>query len=224
MLFTDAEIVELQNVKDYKRTNRCWQNRHLSRKVIKLGKLELGISVNLSISGPSLEMSPPKIFWFFSRRYYITKELIKCRTKIIEQLLNKESNISPDDLVKSSIGKSQKWLEYHVDKLSKLRVVKDACLEYIEEPKNKLLLGKQNHSKVADDQLTEVFWNVREKIEEIFRLTEVELKRKKVYDVNLDYLEGVGYEEFATKVLEITLNHIRTGNLFDPNPNEKEDA
>ena len=216
-MFTDVEVIKLHNDKRYRKSNGFCKNVRLSHSIVKSGVG--GISVSISTIGTiSLSVSVISLFWVALRYKFITSELTSCRAKIIESLLNSNVITTPEELVESSIGIGNMWLEYNRHKID---VIRRACLEYIETPEYRVILSEYSH--ISDrDTLTQLFKNVRAEIERIFMHSNDTLVQKEIKDAMANYSTALDNEKCAIMFQEIFMTNSSSGNLTTPNDNEED--
>jgi len=207
-MYTDKEIAKLHADKNYKKTNSFCKNVHLSHTVIKAGIS--GIPVSISSEGKiSSLVAVITLLWLFLRYMYITKEITSCRSRIIEGLLNTSFVIVPDKLVRDSIGAGNIWLEYKKDKI---KVVKNACVEYIGTAEYRMILYA--HSCIRDEAVFyQEFQKISGKIEQIFELANDELIQMKIKEAMLEYSNVLKDDECTNILINLFSNNQHTGNL-----------
>ena len=194
-MFTNEEIIKLRKDKKYKKTNGFLKNCYLSQRVIKSGIGNLSISV--STSG-TVSISIISWLWkLLSRNWFITKEITYCRSRIIEGLLNTESIVSSEKLIKESIciGK----LEYNRDVV---KIIGNACIEYIGTAEYRVILA--SHSNIQDkEEQVQAFHNAREELERIFKLADKEFQEDEIKAAMRAYNNISNNEDFANLIKSI---------------------
>lgn len=220
-MFTDNTIAELHKDKEYKKSNGFFKNVHLSRGVVKTG---IGSRASLVISSDgdvafSFSTVFIRLFWIFLRYKFITDEITSCRSKIIEELLHRNSTIPQDKLIESSIMQGSRWLAYDINKID---VVRCACIEYIGKAEHRIILSR--HSCITDDRLREeAFLRTYCALDHIFKAAHVELTQKRLGDdVVARYRDLIRKPEGIKKMLDLFSDNSHAGNLTTPFSNEED--
>ena len=118
-------------------------------------------------------------------------------------MLNTDSLIKPECLIKDSIKeRSNVWLEY---KESKIEILRDACLSYIDTVEYNEILSKHTFMKDIDLR-RKALLEARVEIERIFKLAKLELS-----------IEASKSEKERSKKAENELNYSSTAKHNDEN-------
>jgi len=217
-MFTDKEIIDLHKDKKYKKTNSFLKNVGLSHTVIKAGLGGVSISISPATGTISFSVAIISWFWKFLRYRFITNEITNCRSKIIEGLLNKDFMVSPERLIKGSIGTGNMWLEYNKDKIN---FMENACIEYISTPEHRIILSA--HSYIEDrEMLVQVCNNALAELERIFSLVRDILFKEEFRALSRNYPDILSNEEHAILIQRIFMSNNRSGNLTSTNNNEED--
>jgi hypothetical protein len=169
-MFTDEKMVSLRGDNNYRKSKSIfnWNNFRLSFSAIRSGAGVIPTSIS------SVRSVLIFLYSFLFRRYYITREITDCRSNIIENLLNDESPIKPEFLIKHFIEGNNVWLEY---KEAKVKVLRDACLSYIDTPEYRNILFE--YSNISDRESFGIALNnARSEIERLFRHAIIELSEE----------------------------------------------
>lgn len=180
-MFTDEKLQQLHLDEEYKRSNCLFANLKYSVYIVKNGSGFFSLSMSTS-PNVSLSINVVKFLWSILKYYYITKELIDFRRKIIEFVLHDYCD-AKYDIISHTVNSSYKWMEYNDEKLL---VSKKSCIEYLSNVNNRLILNKYS---TQDRELSE-----RTLIQTITMLDEIfeeAIKKSRLYKLSkmsYDYL------------------------------------
>lgn len=136
-MFTDENLQELHQDEKYKRSNNLFTNLKHSVFIVKNGNGYFSLSMSTS-PNISLSVNLVKFLWFILKYFYITKELVDFRKKVLEYVLHDYYD-SKFDFIRNFMNNSNKWIEYNDEKLL---IIKNLCIEYLSDVNNRLIFIK----------------------------------------------------------------------------------
>lgn len=207
-MLTDENIIKLHKCKKYKSTNRIIRNINYALLAVMSNADNISLET-LSKLPNSVLLFFIKILWFILKYCFITREMICCRVKIIESVLNTQYRIADHEIIKSSSHARCFWMELNTQKLD---LLKKACIDYLDVSENRDIL--MSMSDIEDKKTKTAFLQeARKKIDALFNNQKNCLINEHLDMSMLEYLKAFDYPHFVTTIQSIHQQNAHEGNL-----------
>ncbi len=193
-MLLENEILSLREDTTYKSFNGFTYNFKYVKDICRHKSGSVSISAAINTAGVlSFSLSLVNLLWFVLKFYYIKKELVLCRSDIIEVFLNKEYIKQRNaKIIEDSIEKTgYYWIEYEYEKVKKMQAI---CRFYLEDIKVRKVILEYSTENEADK---------RKKLQVI--LDEIEM----IFAQALEYLNNKTYHSRLKKNPEMFVSAIQ---------------
>lgn len=208
-MLTDVELIELHKNKEYKKANGLIRNFKYTIRIVKFDQFSEMITMKFE-NGEHLVVKGDivKIFWFICKYYFITRELIDYRIKIIEGILGETIKYNEETLITESMGIEYVWME---PQPGKLEVMKKICIAYLNNAENRKIFFDACKRTKTGEEKEEEMQSVIVKIRQLFNQ---EIMRVKQQQLRKYHTELYNEEEWNERVAKFAENLFR-GKLTD---------
>lgn len=207
-MLTDSDLIRLHNDKDYVAQKSVLKNLKYTMKIVKVDSLSGIAQMNIGFGGElSVKGDLVRLCWSLCKYYFITKELVDYRTKIIEGLLSESYRCGIENLVKDSIGVEYRWLEYEPEKLE---IMKRICLSHLSVVENRVMYV--NACKDMGSNIENELLGITEKIRKIFDDEIIKINKSRIK--NLESM--LPDEESRNKAIKAFEQNSKYGILTGP--------
>lgn len=199
-MLSDKDISKLHKDKEYKKSVSYFRLFPEVFGMIQNGGDFIEVSTDLSAK-PQFSVKITTIFWFACRYFRITREVRKFRSNLIELLLSEWIyNTESGNILEECVIPNAIWLD--LTNVKKLEYLKNCCIEYINDPENRVLLNKYLKSQ-------EAMYKLKDDIIKLFEEYKGRLESKR----KNDFWRSQISDDLIEKMVRNAETNIRSGNL-----------